>query len=240
MERENLGRFKLDAIVTVIDAENFIGYEDISPTAKMQAAYTDVILINKWEHVSERALDIVMDHLHTLNDFTPKIRCNGAKGVDPNLIFGIDSNLFSTSSSQTFLPTGTHNDEVETITVWRGPPGPELTNTCCDHDHSQSHLHLHESSGSAFVRPALTEELLTSALWTLPKESIWRVKGFIRLTSPPGLHILNWAFGRAELTPFEHENDRNETDVRFTVMGETGQVKGLARKFAGLLGAGVR
>lgn len=45
MERENLGRFKLDAIVTVIDAENFIGYEDISPTAKMQAAYTDVILI---------------------------------------------------------------------------------------------------------------------------------------------------------------------------------------------------
>ena len=36
---------KLDAIVTVIDAENFTGYEDTSPTARMQAEYTDVILI---------------------------------------------------------------------------------------------------------------------------------------------------------------------------------------------------
>ena len=36
---------KLDAIVTVIDAENFTGYEDTSPTAKMQASYTDIILV---------------------------------------------------------------------------------------------------------------------------------------------------------------------------------------------------
>jgi G3E family GTPase len=35
----------MDAIVTVIDAENFIGYEDTSPTARMQASYTDMILI---------------------------------------------------------------------------------------------------------------------------------------------------------------------------------------------------
>ena len=45
LERETNGDLKLDAIVTVIDAENFTGYEDTSPTAKMQASYTDVILI---------------------------------------------------------------------------------------------------------------------------------------------------------------------------------------------------
>jgi hypothetical protein len=45
LEKETGGAFKLDAIVTVIDAENFKGYEDTSPTAKMQAAYTDIILI---------------------------------------------------------------------------------------------------------------------------------------------------------------------------------------------------
>jgi G3E family GTPase len=45
LEKETGGAFKLDAIVTVIDAENFKGYEDKSPTAKMQAAYTDIILI---------------------------------------------------------------------------------------------------------------------------------------------------------------------------------------------------
>ena len=45
LERETEGDLRLDSIVTVIDAENFTGYEDTSPTAKMQASYTDVILI---------------------------------------------------------------------------------------------------------------------------------------------------------------------------------------------------
>ena len=45
LERETEGDLRLDSIVTVIDAENFVGYEDTSPTAKMQASYTDVILI---------------------------------------------------------------------------------------------------------------------------------------------------------------------------------------------------
>lgn len=45
LERETNDDLKLDAIVTVIDAENFTGYEDTSPTAKMQASYTDLILI---------------------------------------------------------------------------------------------------------------------------------------------------------------------------------------------------
>lgn len=45
LERETSGGLKLDAIVTVIDAENFIGYEDTSPTARMQASYTDLIVI---------------------------------------------------------------------------------------------------------------------------------------------------------------------------------------------------
>lgn len=39
LERDTDGDFKLDAIVTVVDAENFSGYEDTSPTARMQASY---------------------------------------------------------------------------------------------------------------------------------------------------------------------------------------------------------
>ncbi len=45
LERKTMNDLKLDAIVTVIDAENFIGYEDASPTARMQASYSDIILI---------------------------------------------------------------------------------------------------------------------------------------------------------------------------------------------------
>lgn len=32
----------LDAVLTVVDCINFSGYEDTSPTAKMQAKYTDM------------------------------------------------------------------------------------------------------------------------------------------------------------------------------------------------------
>ncbi len=46
--------FLLDAIVTVVDAVNFAGYEDTSVTAKLQAQYTDLIVLNKAELVSER------------------------------------------------------------------------------------------------------------------------------------------------------------------------------------------
>jgi G3E family GTPase len=45
LERETSRALALDAIVTVIDAENFTGYEDTSVTARMQAQYTDVLLI---------------------------------------------------------------------------------------------------------------------------------------------------------------------------------------------------
>jgi G3E family GTPase len=50
LERETGGAFKLDAIVTVIDAENFTGYEDTSITARMQAAYTDMLLVVSLPH----------------------------------------------------------------------------------------------------------------------------------------------------------------------------------------------
>jgi hypothetical protein len=45
LERETSNALSLDAIVTVIDAENFTGYEDTSVTARMHAQYTDVLLI---------------------------------------------------------------------------------------------------------------------------------------------------------------------------------------------------
>lgn len=71
---------------------------------------------NKWENVSERQLDIVLDHLNTLNDLTPKIRCRGRNGVDPNLIFGLQSKRALDES----LQNPTHHDEVETMTIYRG------------------------------------------------------------------------------------------------------------------------
>ena len=54
--------FVLDGIVTVIDCVNFRGYEDTSYTAKMQAKYTDITLLNKHELV----LKLFLIHLEDL------------------------------------------------------------------------------------------------------------------------------------------------------------------------------
>ncbi|OCH90338.1 cobW-domain-containing protein [Obba rivulosa] len=231
LERETEGDLTLDAIVTVIDAENFTGYEDTSPTAKMQASYTDVILINKWEHISERELDILIDHLNTLNDTTPKIQCKGREGVDPNLIFGLDSKLFQTGEEAAFP----HHDEVETATVYRGTGGVK-------------HAHGHDGDGACTCGGAQATQApggptdgfvsragLEGALARLSKETVWRVKGFVRLGD--GMHVVNWAFGRSEVRALG-ESDTGDV-VSLTVMGERGEVIRAARRLAEAVGASV-
>jgi G3E family GTPase len=42
------GDYVLDGVVSVIDVENWQGYEDTSVTARLQAKYTDLIVFNKY------------------------------------------------------------------------------------------------------------------------------------------------------------------------------------------------
>ncbi|KAM6504433.1 cobW domain containing protein [Amanita muscaria] len=213
LERETGGKLKLDGIITVIDAENFIGYEDTSPTAKMQASYTDLILINKWENVSDRSLDIVLDHLNTLNDLTPKIRCRGRDGVDPGIVFGLESTLHS----GTVHVSDSHHDEVETITIYCDMP--------------------------ASATLVVTKAVLEKALGHLSKEVVWRVKGFVRIVEDEdgkvGVYIVNWAFGRYDLTCLTTGHS-DEDVIKLTVMGERGEVKRASARFANALGAAIK
>ncbi|KAF9446744.1 cobW-domain-containing protein [Macrolepiota fuliginosa MF-IS2] len=245
IERQTGGDLKLDAIVTVIDAENFVGYEDQSPTARMQASYTDIILVNKWEHVSERQLDEVIDHLNTLNDATPKIKCQGRNGVDPGLIFGLQSKLFLDHSSELNNSDEAHHDEVETVTLFSGGTLDKHS-----HDHGSGgciDCKHHDSADVSPPRKGLERDTLTKALQALSKENTWRVKGFIRLiddSNAASVHILNWAFGRYDLSAVRsgtrNEYLKDEEIIRLTVMGERGYVRRAARKLAENIGASVQ
>ncbi|KAK7033010.1 COBW domain-containing protein C15D4.05 [Favolaschia claudopus] len=232
LERQTGGDFKLDAIVTVIDAENFVGYEDTSPTAKMQASYTDIILINKWELVDDRKLDEVLDHLHTLNDLTPKLRCAGRNGVDPNLIFGLESKLFLQATNSS---APSHNDEVEAVALYAGYTPHEGHDHCDCAPGSHTTLHSNDTQHSDSV----DEQVLIGALGMLSKEHIWRVKGFVRLTGK-GTHILNWAFGRFELTALELDDPKEHGVVKLTAMGERGEVRRAIEKLRNALKASVQ
>lgn len=60
---------------------------------------------------------------------------------------------------------------------------------------------------------------------------------------PYATHILNYAFGRHELTPMSHLDDNPDfrgVGVRLTVMGERGEVTRRARRLAEALGEGVQ
>ncbi|KAF7726443.1 hypothetical protein EC973_008777 [Apophysomyces ossiformis] len=188
--------FLLDSIITVIDCVNFTGYEDTSYTAKLQAQYTDVILLNKHELVTEQELDQVLDHVNELNTDTPKVKCD-RRGVSPDLVFGLDTQLFKVTNDKmramnelVFDPKHQEN-EVDLVQAIQHIPG-----------------HLDRSELESFLKE-------------MPKDDIYRIKGFIRLED--GLHILNHAFGRHTLTPVEHQETLEEAKgirIKITVMGQ--------------------
>jgi G3E family GTPase len=192
---------------------------------------------NKWEHVSERDLETVLDHLHTLNELTPKIRCQGRNGIDPSLIFGIQSKLFLGPEENT---TVVHHEEVETVRLQRRPSqharcpcGEEGCKPVTGVDEAMQGEESHCLSAGLEEGEVLDERVLTDALAAVSKEVVWRVKGFVRLGH--GVHILNWAFGRYELI---HMKDGTATDVvLLTVMGERGAVRAHAGRLAARLTA---
>lgn len=168
-----------------------------------------------------------MDHLHTLNDLTPKVRCDGRNGVDPDLIFGIESTLFLDKNVQIQDPS--HVDEVQTLTLYRGSTLDGLKT----HDHHDGHVHEytqehHSSSESQALEASIPKGSLVKCLTTIGKESVWRLKGFIRIREEVDVeqvYILNWAFGRYELTRSNVSALERSCSAKFTVMGERGEVR---------------
>jgi hypothetical protein len=171
-----------------------------------------------------------MDHLHTLNDLTPKIRCEGRSGVDPNLIFGLESKLFLEPFQYT---SAIHNDEVETATVYRGQrpsldhPHDGPRDGGCGEKGGQT-----ETGGGTLV-DFMDENVLVVALNGLSKEIIWRVKGFVRFAS--GVYLVNWAFGRYEMTKVGDTALIAGEVVKLTVMGERGPVARAAVRLGEML-----
>jgi G3E family GTPase len=195
-------KYVLDGVMSVVDVENWKGYEDTSYTAKMQAKYTDLIVLNKWELVSERRLEDVEDAILALEVDPPTPRSKSDKGwVDKNIIFGLDANM-----AKSFEKNDGHG-----------------------HDHQHEHEHNHEHSSEVEVlsvtldAPSKAGVDMTKLLQLLEeptKDSVYRIKGVLYASTPPkssdgtpasnnnhevssgrARYILNWAFGRWTFTP---------------------------------------
>lgn len=189
------GRYELDGIVSVIDAENWGGYANTSYTAKLQAKQTDLIVINKWESLDERAFDLFLDRLGDLDVDTPQTKSD--KGwISKDLLFGFDSKL-----ARAWMNQGGGHDQ--------------------SHEHGHNHDHnsevecisvtLSSSKEDASVDLDKLEKLLRSA----PKDEVYRIKAIVYSGSSPksnydhpaksangesgsgrSRYILNWSFER--------------------------------------------
>ncbi|ENH68524.1 Putative GTP-binding protein YjiA [Fusarium oxysporum f. sp. cubense race 1] len=218
------GKYILDGVISVIDVENWKGYEDTSYTARIQARYTDLIVFNKWENVSMLRYDECLDRVGDLEVDVAKVKSDKGK-VSMDLIFGMDGGLAKELTEAVLEKTNGHS-----------------------HDHSNGttngHSHDHQSEvevlsvvlkadPSARVSTAKLIGFLSSA----PKDEAYRIKALVSLSSTPtnsdpdipppepsasGRYILNWAFGRWTFTPVaeslqEHDSSSDVT-LRMTII----------------------
>lgn len=214
--------YVLDGVVSVIDVENWKGYEDTSYTAKIQARYTDLIVFNKWETAGEDRYEECLDRVGDLDVDVAKVKSDkGFVGMD--LVFGIDGGLAQDLTEADVKSQDSHS-----------------------HSHSQENGHSHQSEVEVLsVELKSTQRTAaaasTSALMTLltaaPKDEVYRIKAVLTLASAPrnsdaegpqpepstsGRYILNWAFGRWTFTPLaastmEHESSQ-ESIARVTLI----------------------
>lgn len=213
-EGETKGSFVLDGVVSVLDVENWKGYEDTSVTAGMQAKFTDLIVLNKWEGVGERRFDEVLDRMGDLEIGVPIPWVRSEKGwVDKDVLLGIDGALVAKALER----------------------GEDITGSGGKHEHDHGHssevevLSLTLSAGNE----AVDVDALTSLLSSAPKDEVYRIKGMVRTdktpqdshpvstspdqtngtSTPQKTYILNWAFGRWTWTAAPALNEDKDAPV---------------------------
>ncbi|KAK0665566.1 CobW/HypB/UreG, nucleotide-binding domain-containing protein [Cercophora samala] len=215
--RETKGsEWVLDGVVSVIDVENWGGYEDTSFTARLQARYTDLVVLNKWEGVSERRVEEVEDRLGDLEVETARVKSDRGR-VEAGVLLGLDSSL------AVGLVAGGEEGEHK-------------------HDHDHGHrkevevLSVELKGGQK--GKGVDAGKLMGLLGRAPKDEVYRIKAVLTVggegevknsdedvpvtKSGSGRYILNWAFGRWTFTAMgegvkEHESS-GEAVLRMTVV----------------------
>lgn len=199
---QETGRYELDGVIGVIDVENWDGYASTSYTAKLQARQTDLIVMNKWEHVSEMKYETCLDRLGDMDVETPQIKSDRG-WISKDLLFGMDKKLARDWTSR----------EEE-----RGHEHGHSHGDGESHDHNEEmeclSVTLNKTEDNSQVDLPKLEQLLKRA----PKDEVYRIKAIIYSREPPtGLpkaesngashgagastrYILNWSFGRHSWT----------------------------------------
>src|SRR4051812_28895259 len=134
--------FKLDAIVTVVDAKHVLQHLDTEDESVKQLAFADVILLNKTDLVSPADLDALEARIKRINAVA---KIHRTKNCDVDLDRVLDVGGFNLSRATELEPKFL---EPEYPFEWAGAYAlPAGTHTLeighCDHDHDHGHDHGH-------------------------------------------------------------------------------------------------
>ncbi|KAK0943603.1 hypothetical protein LTR29_004980 [Friedmanniomyces endolithicus] len=203
------GRYELDGVVSVVDAESWGGYADVSFTAELQARQTDLIVVNKWEGLGEREFDVFLDRLGDLDVGTPMAKSDRG-WVSKELLFGWDPKM---------------------ARAWVGDHGHDHAAGGHKHEHKSEmeclSITLTSTNPEASTDLAKLESLLTTA----PKDEVYRIKAVLYSHTSPNpsdgaqvngqqsgraRYILNWSFGRWTWT-HDNVNDAQAPVLRMSV-----------------------
>lgn len=142
---EMRSRFRLDAIVTVVDVLHVIRHLDDSPEVKKQIAFADVLILNKTDLVTPAELDILEARIRKMNAYA-KVHRTQNSAVDLQHV--LDVGGFNLSRATEIDPKFM---EPSYPFEWAGayplPAGTlDLVIGHCDHDHDHAghdHGHAH-------------------------------------------------------------------------------------------------
>lgn len=194
---QETGRYSLDGVISVIDVENWDGYASTSYTAKLQAQQTDLIVLNKWENLSEMAFERTLDKLGDMDVDTPHIKSD--KGwISKDLLFGIDERM-----ARDWVSVQQQHDHGHDHKNGDGHK----------HDHNEEMEALSITLTSTSSNPSLDVQKLAGLLKSAPKDEVYRIKAVLHTSqtpansdgtpagptsgaSKPQRYILNWSFGR--------------------------------------------
>lgn len=199
-------KYVLDGVVVVIDVENWKGYADTSYTARMQAQFTDLMVLNKWEAAGERKLDECLDRIGDLESQVAVVRSDMGK-VNWQVLLGLDSALAKSLGGL----QRKHEEDAE-------HGSKEQAHA---HDHARDHQSEVEVLSVTLTSRAKSAALDTASLQTLlttaPRDEVYRIKAFLHTNHTPASsegapisteatagqrrkYILNWAFERWTFT----------------------------------------
>ena len=165
---EMKAHFRIDSIVTVVDAKHVIQHFDDAPEVKKQIAFADVLILNKTDLVSPADLATLESRIRGMNAAAriertvqcdlPLNRVLNVGGFMLSRITDLDPKFLEPSYPFEWagaypLPVGTHE-----LVIGHVDDDHDHDHAGCDHDHNHHHHHHAENELDVVVMPILSTD----------------------------------------------------------------------------------